>query len=70
MDPSQPPAPVTEMEQLFEKLRSGLGAEWVALEPDDAALGAGDDPRLLRDLPILVCLAGWAACAAVILAVT
>jgi GAF domain-containing protein len=48
MDPSQPPAPVTEMEQLFERLRSGLGAEWVALEPDDAVLGAGDDPRLLR----------------------
>src|SRR4029079_10239439 len=48
VDLSQPPAPVTEMEQLFERLRSGLGAEWVALEPDDAALGAGDDPRLLR----------------------
>jgi GAF domain-containing protein len=36
------------MEQLFERLRSGLGAEWVALEPDDAALGNGDDRRLLR----------------------
>jgi hypothetical protein len=24
----------------------------------------------LRDLPILVCIAGWAVCAAVILAVT
>src|SRR6476660_7722300 len=48
MDPSQPPAPVTEIVQLVERLRSGLGAEWVALEPDDAALAAGNDPRLLR----------------------
>jgi 4-hydroxybenzoate polyprenyltransferase len=32
----------------------------------------GEEPEevLLRDLPILVCIAGWAACAAVILAVT
>ena len=36
------------MEQLFERLRSGLGADWVALEPDDMSLGAGDDPRQLR----------------------
>jgi 4-hydroxybenzoate polyprenyltransferase len=32
----------------------------------------GEEPEevLLRDLPILLCIAGWAACAAVILAVT
>jgi GAF domain-containing protein len=36
------------MEQLFERLRSGLGADWVALEPDDVSLGAKDDPRQLR----------------------
>jgi 4-hydroxybenzoate polyprenyltransferase len=32
----------------------------------------GEEPEeiLLRDLPILVCIAGWAVCAAVILAVT
>ncbi len=48
MDPSQPPTAATEMEQLFERLRSGLGADWVALEPDDVSLGAGDDPRQLR----------------------
>src|SRR4051795_3338024 len=41
MNSSQPPAPFTEMEQLFERLRSGLGAEWVVLEPADVALGAG-----------------------------
>ncbi|HVI20176.1 MAG TPA: hypothetical protein VM712_17490, partial [Gaiellales bacterium] len=53
MHPSQPPAPVTEMEQLFERLRSGLGAERVALELDDAAFGARDEPRLLRSsLPL------------------
>jgi hypothetical protein len=32
----------------------------------------GEEPEevLLRDLPILLCIAGWAGCAAVILAVT
>ena len=32
----------------------------------------GEEPEeiLLRDLPILACIAGWAVCAAVILAVT
>jgi len=32
----------------------------------------GEEPEeiLLRDLPILLCIAGWAVCAAIILAVT
>ncbi len=32
----------------------------------------GEEPEevLLRDLPILLCIAGWAACAAIILATT
>jgi hypothetical protein len=32
----------------------------------------GEEPEevLLRDVPILVCMAGWAACSAVLLAVT
>jgi hypothetical protein len=32
----------------------------------------GEEPEevLLRDVPILVCMAAWAACAAILLAVT
>ena len=45
MDPTE--TSVADVEQLFERLRKGLGAEWVALEPGEPT-AAGDDPRRLR----------------------
>ena len=36
------------LELLLERFRTGLNAERVALEPDDAASGDPDDPRMLR----------------------
>jgi two-component system, NarL family, sensor histidine kinase DevS len=40
--------PAAGLELLLERFRTGLNAERVVLEPDDAAAGDPDDPRMLR----------------------
>ena len=48
MGSSDTSGPAVGLELLLERFRTGLDAERVALEPDDAAPGDLDDPRMLR----------------------